>query len=166
MRCQWAECSTEIDKPARGRPRKYCAEHAKASAAASKRLYKSKTFESDLAKAIDSRLPQCCQDCRLIHPRRRQCDQHKQWAQFVRDCRKVWRPAERHSNAMSMEEAQFWEVINSKRMRISRNPDGWLADLFSPQPRERILRGVWLPATDFGSLTNEALPQTFDHARA
>jgi hypothetical protein len=124
-KCEWPGCPVTIEQPKRGRPRKFCAEHAQASAAASKRLYKSRDYKKNLAKAVDSRLPECCQDCQRMHPKRNRCDQHKQWAQFVRDRGKAWRSPRRHSKHDSPEEAQFWEVINNGGFRITSNPDNW-----------------------------------------
>jgi hypothetical protein len=124
-KCEWPDCTATIEQPTRGRPRKFCAEHARTSAAASKRLYKSREYEKNLAIAVDSRLPECCQDCQRIHPKRRTCEQHKQWRQFLRDNRKIWRASQRHKNAESLEESQFWEVINSGGFRITSNPDNW-----------------------------------------
>jgi hypothetical protein len=120
-KCEWPDCTATIEQPKRGRPRKFCAEHARTSAAASKRLYKTREYEKNLAKAVDSRLPECCQDCRRIHPKRKKCDQHKQWGQFVRDCRKVWRSSQRHTNAESPEESAYWDAIDNG-LRITRNP--------------------------------------------
>lgn len=123
-KCQWPDCTVAIEQPSRGRPRKFCVGHARDSAAASKRLYKARDYQKNLAKAVDSRLPECCQDCRRIHPKRKRCDQHKQWAQFVRDCRKVWRPTQRHTNVESLEESQYRDAVNNG-MRINRNPNNW-----------------------------------------
>jgi hypothetical protein len=90
----------------------------------SKRLYKSREYEKNLAKAVDNRLPPCCQDCKRKCPKRRTCDQHQQWKQFRRDCLKVWRPSQRHSSAESLEESLYWDAIENGA-RITSSPDNW-----------------------------------------
>ena len=154
--CQWPECTATIEQAKRGRPRKFCPEHAQTSTAAAKRLYKSRTFEQDLAKAIDSRLPQCCQDCQQIHPRRKQCDQHKQWSRFRRQ--RSWRPGRRHSRHDSPEEAQLGDAIENG-LRITRNPDSWKPDLFSPNG-EYTYRGACNPRLGVTMKTYRRLPTT------
>ena len=75
--CTWTECHEKLTYCGRGRPPKYCAEHA----AESKR-------ELDRARPKGGherkRYPQCCLDARTAEVDRWVCRQHQQWAAFRR----------------------------------------------------------------------------------
>jgi hypothetical protein len=75
--CTWPGCNALLTFCGRGRPPKYCPDHAKAS-----------KVKSDRARphgGHTSRVyPQCCKDARKENERVRVCPQHREWSVIVR----------------------------------------------------------------------------------
>ncbi len=109
--CQWADCGIRIERNRRGRPRKYCDDHATVSTAARKKAWIPKPGQ----------MPQCCRDWQASAPGRRVCPQHRQWRQFCNDTGRVsWRPDE----FVSLLETYGCDV-ESRNFRTATNPDSF-----------------------------------------
>ena len=114
--CLWAGCGVPVSQPKRGRPRKYCPEHAREA--------KRQQDNARWTRGIDGSMPPCCQDWALSGPRRKVCPQHKQWRLFTRQS---WgfRLGQRHSKSRSEDEINILDLYNDGGCRVSVDPDSY-----------------------------------------
>jgi hypothetical protein len=119
--CLWAGCEVPVPQPKRGRPRKYCPEHAREA--------KRQQDNARWTRKADGSMPHCCQDWALSGPRRKVCPQHQQWRLFAGQS---WgyRPSQRHSNAESEDELTILDLERVVGCRVSEDPDSY----YPPEP--------------------------------
>jgi hypothetical protein len=117
--CQWAGCNVPIKQNRRGRPRIYCAAHA---AESKRRADKARRARP----AATVHIPPCCHDARLANPRRRVCEQHKQWRRFLADQRK-FAFTRREEDALAAFAADYSPGATGefRNYRVAVNPDSW-----------------------------------------
>lgn len=114
--CEWAGCSVLIHENRRGRPKKFCAEHAKAS----KRKRDSIANFKRRTAGVGKRIPPCCRDARIANPRCRICAQHRQWNQWLKDQRKRWGTSlDRDAISQFASEYSAGAVGNDRNFRVA-----------------------------------------------
>jgi hypothetical protein len=147
-RCSWAGCGIPVTYSGRGRPPKYCPDHAKAS---KQRSDKARPGSGHARK----RYPQCCLDAQAARVRVRTCAQHQQWRAFYGRSRKGYQTQSSELRAEDNDPSWLGEIWQSQAYRITVNhPDDYLV----PDPGMEIevpaetckWCGAWLPPAKSG----------------
>jgi hypothetical protein len=117
--CQWAGYNVPIQQAGRGRPRKYCDDHAAESKRQSNKAWRDKPTE-------DVHIPPCCLDARMANPRRRICEQHQQWRRFLADTRAAL-GTRRDREALEAFAADYspGAIGMDRNYRVAADPDSW-----------------------------------------
>lgn len=131
MECSWEGCETAVIYSGRGRPPKYCPEHAKAS---KQRSDKRRPDSGHTRK----RYPQCCLDAHAAGVRTygasarvrsasvRTCQQHQQWRAFYGRGRHQFQAQQSEARA-ERNNPQLVEIKTSKAFRLTMGkPDDYI----------------------------------------
>lgn len=123
--CGHPDCAVELPpRTGRGRPVKFCPEHAQAR----KREQDRSRFISREPESMYEGIPQCCVDWRLAgNGNRRICPQHKTWRAFIRQSRDFYRTSIRHNGQSTGQDVDtIVSLIETGRgVRVSADPDSW-----------------------------------------
>lgn len=119
--CQYPDCTVTVQSSGKGRPRKYCPDHAQTV----KR-------QRDRGRLRGKRVQQfatllcydCCADAKRVNPRVRSCEQHKQWRAFLRQGRTTIMADRTAGDANA---ADLAGLVQSGAFRVSKDPDAWIA---------------------------------------
>lgn len=109
--CQWLGCRIALAQNQRGRPRKYCPDHARQSTAQNKRAWRA---------TVSKVYPQCCLDWQASKPGRKICQQHQDWARF---CKDVGLSLHRPDELLGMYDCD----ARSRNFRVALKPDTYHA---------------------------------------
>jgi hypothetical protein len=138
MNCAYPGCTATLPKPAKGRPRKYCPEH---SAQVRRESNRKRMREVRLAELL-AKLPACCADAKRANSRKRRCEQHRQWREFLRDRRErlTARSSQRSTAKTFVSENQRTLAAMGAGHRVSKDPDSWLPQNADDRRQDRAER--------------------------
>lgn len=121
--CKYPDCAVSTEQPSgRGRPRKWCPEHAKVVKHDRDRGRLRGTSAQQFTTLL---LRDCCADAKRVNPRARSCPQHKQWATFLYQTRKAMagRSASKTGDTALADLSQSLPDGH----RVTQDPDSWIA---------------------------------------
>src|SRR5215467_13946433 len=83
--CEYPDCTVATGRPSgKGRPRKYCPEHART---VKRERDRNRIRGTRLQQFATLLMRDCCADAKRANPRVRTCPQHRQWNTFLRQSR-------------------------------------------------------------------------------
>jgi hypothetical protein len=121
--CQYPDCTVSTAQPSgRGRPRKWCAEHAKV---VKREQDRGRLRGTPVQQFTELLRRDCCADAKRANPRVRKCPQHKQWTTFLYQTRK----AIAAHTVSKTNDAKLADVSQSMpgAFSVAQDPDSWMA---------------------------------------
>lgn len=154
--CTYEGCGVALPEPrGRGRPQKYCPEHAAAvkreQDAARRREAQQIKFARNLVTIFEEgSIPECCYQARLANHRAKACRQHSQFSAFMRDSRRYYSACPTVRKSEAGDESRTGRTRDQIRMLradiygsghvTSNTPDSYWPDCHEDRAQDRRLR--------------------------